>query len=79
MFDWFWALFPAKVDPTAKCIACDNIYAKEAMKELWYKYVEGDGTTGTSTCYICVPCVEEVAKYVEEESTNFDDEQFEVD
>lgn len=74
--NWFWNLFPGR---TAQCIACDCTYAKDAMKELWFKYDQGDAVPGTSSVFVCTPCVEDMQRYIEDEITSFDGEEFEVD
>lgn len=76
VFNWFWNLFPSN---KAECIACGNTYAKDAMKELWYRFEQDDGATGTDSLYVCTPCVEEMAQHVEEAVTSFDGEEFEVE
>ena len=74
-FNWFWNFFK---NSRAECIACNNTYAKEAMKELWFKYDNGNGSTGTASVYLCEPCADEIAKDIEDQSMDFDDSEFEV-
>ncbi|AGR47670.1 hypothetical protein PHIM7_25 [Sinorhizobium phage phiM7] len=75
MLNWLLKFFPSKRAP---CIACDHIYAKDAMKELWYRYTEEDGFQGTSSTFICQPCLDEIAQEIEDgirqpDPTDFDE------
>lgn len=76
MFSWFWNLFPSN---RAHCLACGNQYAKDAMKELWFRHTEEDGTEGTSSVYVCHPCMADIAEHVENEIIGYDDFEIEVD
>jgi hypothetical protein len=49
------------------------------MKELWYRYDDGNGSTGTASLYICQPCIDEMEKHVEDEVIGYEDFGIEVE
>lgn len=71
VFNWFWNLFPSN---RATCVSCELTFAKEAMKEIWFKYKEEDGSDGTSSIYVCEPCMESVASSIEDEWVGYPDD-----
>jgi len=44
------------------------------MKEIWFKYKEEDGSDGTSSIYVCEPCMESVASSIEDEWVGYPDD-----
>lgn len=82
MIGFFKKVWYAFSDRHAKCLACEHTYAKEAMREIWFKYTgERDGieVERTSSVYLCEPCAQEITETVEERILETDDGYLDIE